>query len=90
MLDFIRFPREVRDMIYGHALVLDERCIRPFLSPPEAAEKGHLVRKVLRVRLAAGLLAVSKLVRDEGRPIFYGGNIWHLSLWKSRDDKTIG
>jgi len=67
---FLECPREVRDMIYNLVLVGDSEIVPyPGTWELEAASKSHP---------SPALLAVSKQLADEARPILYGKNQWRL------------
>lgn len=67
---FLGCPREVRDMIYDLVLVGDSEILPyPGTWELKAASKPHP---------SPALLAVSKKLADEARPILYGKNHWRL------------
>jgi len=67
---FLVCPREVRDMIYNLVLVGDSEIVPyPGIWEFEAASKSHP---------SPALLAVSKQLAYEARPILYGKNQWRL------------
>lgn len=67
---FLECPREIRDMIYNLVLVGDSEILPyPGTWEVRAASKPHP---------SPALLAVSKQLADEARPILYGKNHWRL------------
>ena len=76
---FMRLPPEVRNMIYGYCLVV-EGCITPYKKNKIRAttNQEHTSRG-----FTVGLLAVDKVIRREAAAIFYGKNIWSLTIQES-------
>lgn len=67
---FLETPREVRDMIYNLVLVGDSEIVPyPGKWESSAVSKSHP---------SPALLAVSKQIADEARPVLYGKNQWRL------------
>ncbi|KAH7327395.1 hypothetical protein BKA65DRAFT_481105 [Rhexocercosporidium sp. MPI-PUGE-AT-0058] len=79
-LDFMKFPPEIRNMIYGLLLCVD----KPVMIASPAFGKGSYrgIKKHL-----TSLIAVSKQIGDEARTTFCGSNTWVVGngFWGSRE-----
>ena len=75
MVGFLSLPREIRNMIYQLALVVDE-VLTPYNEHYPLKEKDLAFRKRLPT---VALLGVSKLVQLEAAEYLYGGNTWRIS-----------
>lgn len=78
MFRFMDLPREIRDMIYVHALVTDQHLF--FGSIEESEIGGDLMFSALFApySLSMTLLNVCKTIYTEATLIFYGKNIFAL------------
>ena len=75
MTGFLSLPREIRNMVYELALVVDD-VLTPY-NEHYALEKQDLTfRKALPT---VALLGVSKLVQLEAVEYLYGWNTWRIS-----------
>lgn len=79
MIDFMGFPREVRDMIYARAL-----CVDGVIAPYK--EKYVVEGDYAGPAPTVALLAVSTQLRDEALPVLYGKNTWRVNAL----DPSIG
>jgi len=73
MSGFEKFPREIRDMIYGLCLCVDGILIpypESLDTEEERTAKGH--------KPVVALLTLNKQIRDEALPILFGKNTWSI------------
>ena len=75
---FMKLPPEVRNIIYEYCLVV-QGCITPY--------KGNYNRVTNQDHtshdFAIGLLAVDKVIGSEAAAIFYGKNMWRITIQES-------
>lgn len=73
MSDFMRLPREVRDMIYEEALCVDG-AIAPYKESykVDGDHEGPLP--------TIALLSTCKQIRNEALPVLFGKNTWRVSV----------
>ncbi|KAK6856575.1 hypothetical protein PG995_006762 [Apiospora arundinis] len=72
MSDFFRLPRELRDQIYKHCLVVHAHALYPWRHPWS--------RRRWDFKPAMGLLRVSQVVSLEAAVVFYGRNLVDFEL----------
>lgn len=83
MFRFLYLPREIRDMIYVHALVTEQ--ILYFEGFKEPILKDLVLLAIIaRQSLSIPLLNVCKTINAEATPIFYGRNTFALREIESR------
>ena len=75
MIEFMNLSREIRDMIYTLALVVDDVIILYNEFYPLNAEEMAFRKNIPTI----GLLGVSKLVEAEAAEILYGRNTWRIT-----------
>ena len=75
MTGFMDLSREIRDMIYTLALVVDDVIIPYNEFYPLSAEEMRFRKNMPTI----GLLGVSKLVEAEAAQILYGRNTWRIT-----------
>ncbi|KAL8786617.1 MAG: hypothetical protein Q9195_008139 [Heterodermia aff. obscurata] len=74
----MKLPAEVRNMIYEYCLVV-KGCITPYKGKyTRVTDQDHTSHD-----FTVGLLAVDKTVRSEAAAIFYGKNIWRITVLES-------
>lgn len=76
MDSFSTCPREVRDLIYEHCLIVDV-AINPYPADYEVNTRRFQTSKAQRPSPA--LLAVSKIIGAEARQILYAKNLWQIN-----------
>lgn len=77
MSNFTAFPREIRDMIYGYALVYHH--VLNIEGSPSQVRKALLPRAYMGAYITpVALLGVCKSINGEAAPIFYGRNTFAL------------
>ena len=96
MTGFLDLPLEIRNDIYKLALITENDVIMPVLNKLELYVEEDIninmaISRWVKDELGFGLLAASKVISQEVKPIFYGGNTWYFSaetLVRHRDTTT--
>ena len=74
---FLDLPREIRDEIYQICLVSDTMIKLSWL---QHSSKNRITAKERRLDIHTDILRTCTQVRDEGRKIFYGLNMFYVEL----------